>query len=287
MEDHVPEGLLESVEPTRRAFVRKLILGSSFVSPVVSSFTMGGLAFAQTGPIASPDPSPSPSSQIGSNTGGPIGSNVGPITSPAPAPSPSSPIGSNTGGPIGSNVGPITSPAPAPSPTSPIGSNTGGPIGSNLGPVPSPSPTSPIGSNTGGPIGSNLSSPAPAPVPAPGTSPSPGSGPDGGTVVDTPEPASALLLASGAALLGGGPLARRVRDHYATDPGEMGGGERPIARRSLLITLTALGIAACGVAGMALAAGGARNSPIIRLPAGGTATRGATPTPRCTSPPTF
>src|SRR5579871_1721587 len=127
-QDDVPEILLNAVEPTRRAFVRKLIVTSGFATPIVSSFTMGGVAFGQ---VIAPVPAPS-----GPNLGGPGGSNV---TSPVPAP----PQGPNTGGPIGPNLGGpggsnVTSPVP--SPGSPSGPNT-------TSPGPSPAPTGPGGSN--------------------------------------------------------------------------------------------------------------------------------------------
>lgn len=39
----VPEKVLERVNGSRRSFLRKLILGSAFVVPAVTSFSMGGL----------------------------------------------------------------------------------------------------------------------------------------------------------------------------------------------------------------------------------------------------
>lgn len=39
----VPQNLLEAVDDSRRAFLKKLILGSAFVVPAVSSFSMSGL----------------------------------------------------------------------------------------------------------------------------------------------------------------------------------------------------------------------------------------------------
>ncbi|MEY2454624.1 MAG: hypothetical protein QOD92_4198 [Acidimicrobiaceae bacterium] len=41
---------LESAEPDRRAFLKKLAIGTAFAAPMVSSFTMTGIkaAYAQT-----------------------------------------------------------------------------------------------------------------------------------------------------------------------------------------------------------------------------------------------
>jgi uncharacterized protein YjbI with pentapeptide repeats len=43
----VPEIVLESVDEPRRAFLRKLILGSAFVVPSVASFSMAGLSVGE------------------------------------------------------------------------------------------------------------------------------------------------------------------------------------------------------------------------------------------------
>jgi len=44
------EAALESSEPGRRAFLKKLAVGTAFAAPVISSFTMTGIkaAYAQT-----------------------------------------------------------------------------------------------------------------------------------------------------------------------------------------------------------------------------------------------
>jgi hypothetical protein len=133
-QDDLPEPLLAAVDQTRRAFVRRMVIGSGFVSPLVSSFAMGGAAYAQvpgssniTGPIKRHLHSPA-----GGNTGGPIGSNFGvPVKSNV-----GHPIGPNIGIPIGSNTVPTPSPSPppAPPPSSPGGPPTGSP-----GPSPGPS----------------------------------------------------------------------------------------------------------------------------------------------------
>lgn len=46
----------EAVGDDRRAFMRKMIVGTAFTVPVVSSFTMSGVqaAFAQTPPVSAP-----------------------------------------------------------------------------------------------------------------------------------------------------------------------------------------------------------------------------------------
>jgi len=43
----LPEKLLESVDEPRRAFLRKLIVGSAFVVPSVASFSMAGLSVGE------------------------------------------------------------------------------------------------------------------------------------------------------------------------------------------------------------------------------------------------
>jgi len=45
--DDLPERLLESVDEPRRAFLKKLILGSAFVAPSVASFSMAGLSVGE------------------------------------------------------------------------------------------------------------------------------------------------------------------------------------------------------------------------------------------------
>lgn len=44
------EAALEGSEPARRAFLKKLAVGTAFAAPVISSFTMTGIkaAYAQT-----------------------------------------------------------------------------------------------------------------------------------------------------------------------------------------------------------------------------------------------
>ena len=46
-EDHVDEKVLNSVDETRRSFVRKLILGTAFMAPAVASFSMAGISGAE------------------------------------------------------------------------------------------------------------------------------------------------------------------------------------------------------------------------------------------------
>src|ERR1700730_2772270 len=49
----VPEKVLESVDEPRRAFLRKLVLGSAFVVPSVASFSMAGLAVGEAATLCS------------------------------------------------------------------------------------------------------------------------------------------------------------------------------------------------------------------------------------------
>jgi uncharacterized protein YjbI with pentapeptide repeats len=50
--DEVPKIVLESVDEPRRAFLRKLIVGSAFVVPSVASFSMAGLSVAEAACLA-------------------------------------------------------------------------------------------------------------------------------------------------------------------------------------------------------------------------------------------
>jgi uncharacterized protein YjbI with pentapeptide repeats len=50
--DEVPKIVLESVDEPRRAFLRKLIVGSAFVVPSVASFSMTGLSVAEAACLA-------------------------------------------------------------------------------------------------------------------------------------------------------------------------------------------------------------------------------------------
>ena len=52
------EGALESVGNDRRAFLKKMVVGTAFAVPVVSSFSMAGVqaAFAQTPPLSPRQP---------------------------------------------------------------------------------------------------------------------------------------------------------------------------------------------------------------------------------------
>ncbi len=174
----IPELLLASVDQTRRAFVRRLVIGSGFASPLVSSFTMGGSAQAQ-------GLSPRPGGPLLGNIGGPARGNIGgPLSGNLITPIKSNihgPKKGNIGSPLGGNLtSPITVPSPSPPPSpSPV-------------PSPAPSPSPP---------------PAPPPAPSPGSTPPSGPGPSGAV----PEPATALLLGSGVALAGGAVLAQRVR----------------------------------------------------------------------------
>ena len=49
--DQVPEIVLESVDAPRRAFLKKLILGSAFVAPSVASFAMSGLSIGEAASV--------------------------------------------------------------------------------------------------------------------------------------------------------------------------------------------------------------------------------------------
>ena len=49
--DQVPEIVLESVDAPRRAFLKKLILGSAFVAPSVASFAMSGLSVGEAASV--------------------------------------------------------------------------------------------------------------------------------------------------------------------------------------------------------------------------------------------
>jgi hypothetical protein len=46
-EDYVDEKVLNSVDETRRSFVRKLILGTAFMAPAVASFSMASISGAE------------------------------------------------------------------------------------------------------------------------------------------------------------------------------------------------------------------------------------------------
>lgn len=49
----IPQKLLEAVDDSRRDFLKKLILGSAFVIPAVSSFSMSGLGVDEASAIGS------------------------------------------------------------------------------------------------------------------------------------------------------------------------------------------------------------------------------------------
>jgi hypothetical protein len=63
------ERALEGVSDDRRAFLRKMVVGTAFAVPVVSSFSMAGVqaAFAQTPAVSA---RPAPSETTGTAPGG-------------------------------------------------------------------------------------------------------------------------------------------------------------------------------------------------------------------------